>query len=213
MHPLSIGLLSTALLLLGLGVKMTRGRPFFVDAKLLYAVFLLSLFLPFPFWMASSLRVPPYVWGVIVLFGVILLYPLVRMPRTFAVFNAERDRTAALLRETLEQHGIAYEVAVPHYGEPVKLRPGLSFRPHEGWRFSFSKQGVHILVGRLLTPSIALVSPITCKDLPGLEEAFSRFRRALRAGRRETVPSDAKLLLVAGTVLFLCVIVLEWAVS
>ena len=204
---LSSGFLLSAALLLVLGAKWARGRPFFVNAKLLYTAFLLLLFLPFPLWLVQALHVAgstaAFSAALIVAFGCLLLWPVSRMPRTSAVFNVDRDRAAALLREILERHRIACEVSAPHPGGPVRLRDGFAFLPREGWRFSFAR-GAHVLVGRLPAPSVALLCRVSCGDVPGLEEALSLFRRSLSAEeRKEGVPPGARLLLVTGGILFL----------
>jgi len=65
--------------------------------EVLHTLFLL-VFLPFPLWVVQALHVTgstaTFSAVLIVAFGSLLVRPLLRMPRTSAVFNVDRDRAA-----------------------------------------------------------------------------------------------------------------------
>jgi len=197
-------LISTILLVLGIG--MAKGKVFFANAKPVYSLLMLSIVLPFPFYVVFSLNLSGFLAAasiiVLFLFMVIVLYPIVRMPETFAAFNAGREDAARVMQSVLETHGIPFDGSAPHPGAPVVLRPGFPFRPERGWRFSIEGSEAHILVGGLFSSSVALVGLVGCRGMPGLEAALADFKASLRARKPGGTPPDAITLIIAGSFLF-----------
>jgi len=140
MIVLAIDLLLMSAFLLAVGIRMAKGDVFFADGKLVCSLLMLSIVLPFPFYVLFSIDVSGFVAAlsvILILLGLaIVLYPILRMPKALAVFNVGREKAAGIVRGVLEKHGIAFESNPPRPGAPVVMRPGFSFRPQRGWRFA-----------------------------------------------------------------------------